>query len=118
MVGATSACPAANSPAIRSMRVDQTWTRSVKVAIPSNSLRRVLGKISRRSDSATKPDSALGQDFVPAMAPNLPDELRGPFEIVFPQLLAYHLSLASDLDPDCPSPDGVITRVVQPFSLH
>jgi tagatose-6-phosphate ketose/aldose isomerase len=67
---------------------------------------------------ATQPDSALGQDFVPAMAPNLPDELRGPFEIVFPQLLAFHLSLASDLDPDSPSPDGVITRVVQPFQLH
>jgi len=67
---------------------------------------------------ATRPDAELGQDFVPAMAPNLPDELRGPFEIVFPQLLAYHLSLASDLDPDSPSPDGVITRVVQPFQLH
>ncbi|HEY2820296.1 MAG TPA: hypothetical protein VGJ06_04560 [Candidatus Acidoferrum sp.] len=67
---------------------------------------------------ATRPDVALGHDFVPAMAPNLPDELRGPFEIVFPQLLAYHLSLASDLDPDSPSPDGVITRVVQPFQLH
>ncbi len=67
---------------------------------------------------ATKPDPALGQDFVPAMAPNLPDELRGPFEIVFPQILAYHLSLASNLDPDSPSPDGVITRVVQPFQLH
>jgi tagatose-6-phosphate ketose/aldose isomerase len=67
---------------------------------------------------ATRPDPALGQDFVPSMAPNLPDELRGPFEIVFPQLLAYHLSLASDLDPDSPSPDGVITRVVQPFQLH
>ncbi len=67
---------------------------------------------------ATQPDSALGQDFVPAMAPNLPDELRGPFEIVFPQLLAFHLSLGSDLDPDSPSPDGVITRVVQPFQLH
>ena len=63
-------------------------------------------------------DAELGHDFVPAMAPNLPDELRGPFEIVFPQLLAYHLSLASDLDPDSPSPDGVITRVVQPFQLH
>jgi tagatose-6-phosphate ketose/aldose isomerase len=60
----------------------------------------------------------LGDDFVPAMAPNLPDELRGPFEIVFPQLLAYHLSLVSELDPDNPSPDGVITRVVQPFQLH
>jgi tagatose-6-phosphate ketose/aldose isomerase len=60
----------------------------------------------------------LGHDFVPAMAPDLPDALRGSFEIVFPQLLAYHLSLASDLDPDNPSPDGVITRVVQPFQLH
>jgi tagatose-6-phosphate ketose/aldose isomerase len=60
----------------------------------------------------------LGHDFVPAMAPELPDELRGAFEIIFPQLLAYHLSLASDLDPDSPSPDGVITRVVQPFQLH
>jgi tagatose-6-phosphate ketose/aldose isomerase len=60
----------------------------------------------------------FGNDFVPAVAPNLPDDLRGPFEIVFPQLLAYHLSLASQLDPDNPSPDGVITRVVQRFQLH
>jgi tagatose-6-phosphate ketose/aldose isomerase len=63
-------------------------------------------------------DSELGHDFIPAMAPDLPDNLRGPFEIVFPQLLAYHLSLASHLDPDNPSPDGVITRVVQRFQLH
>jgi len=67
---------------------------------------------------ANTADPEMGHDFVPAMAPNLPDELRGPFEIIFLQLLAYHLSLASDLDPDSPSPDGVITRVVQPFQLH
>jgi tagatose-6-phosphate ketose/aldose isomerase len=63
-------------------------------------------------------DSELGHDFIPAIAPDLPDDLRGPFEIVFPQLLAYHLSLAAHLDPDNPSPDGVITRVVQRFQLH
>jgi tagatose-6-phosphate ketose/aldose isomerase len=63
-------------------------------------------------------DGEPGDDSVPAMAPNLPDDLRGPFEIIFSQLLAYHLSLASELDPDNPSPDGVITRVVQPFQLH
>jgi tagatose-6-phosphate ketose/aldose isomerase len=63
-------------------------------------------------------DNELGHDFIPAMAPDLRDDLRGPFEIVFPQLLAYHLSLASHLDPDNPSPDGVITRVVQRFQLH
>ncbi|HKN23632.1 MAG TPA: hypothetical protein VJX72_02205 [Candidatus Acidoferrum sp.] len=62
--------------------------------------------------------SDLAHDFIPAVAPDLPDHLRIPFEIVFPQLLAYHLSLASDLDPDNPSPDGVITRVVQRFQLH
>jgi tagatose-6-phosphate ketose/aldose isomerase len=63
-------------------------------------------------------DQGLAHEFVPAMAPELPDNLRAPFEIVFPQLLAYHLSLASHLDPDDPSPDGVITRVVRQFRLH
>jgi len=63
-------------------------------------------------------DGDLGHDFIPAMAPDLSDDLRAPFEIVFPQLLAYHLSLAANLDPDNPSPDGVITRVVQRFQLH
>lgn len=67
---------------------------------------------------AVASDSELGHDFVPAMAPDLPDDLRGPFEIVFPQLLAYYMSLAAHLDPDNPSPDGVITRVVQRFRLH
>lgn len=61
---------------------------------------------------------ALAQVSVPAMAPGVPDYLRTPFEIVFPQLLAYHLSLASNLDPDNPSPEGVITRVVEDFQLH
>jgi tagatose-6-phosphate ketose/aldose isomerase len=54
-----------------------------------------------------------GEDSIAANAPELPDSLRTPFEIVFPQLLAYRLSLNAGLDPDNPSPDGVITRVVQ-----
>jgi tagatose-6-phosphate ketose/aldose isomerase len=66
----------------------------------------------------TTPANELAHVFVPAMAGDLPDYLRTPFEIVFPQLLAYYLSLASDLDPDNPSPNGVITRVVQRFQLH
>jgi tagatose-6-phosphate ketose/aldose isomerase len=53
-----------------------------------------------------------GEDSIAANAPELPDTLRTPFEIVFPQLLAYRLSLSAGLDPDNPSPDGVITRVV------
>ena len=36
-------------------------------------------------------------EIVPAMSSELPDDLRTPFEIVFPQLLAYHLSLQAGI---------------------
>ena len=55
---------------------------------------------------------------MPANAPDLPDALRTPFEIPFAQLLAYHLSVRVEVDPDNPSPDGAITRVVRPFRIH
>lgn len=60
----------------------------------------------------------LFNDFIPAVAPGLPDVLRTPFEIIFPQLLAYHFSLQAGLNPDNPSPDGVITRVVKGVRIH
>jgi tagatose-6-phosphate ketose/aldose isomerase len=50
--------------------------------------------------------------------PHAPDEFRTPFEILIPQLLGYHLSLRQGLNPDNPSPDGVITRVVQGVKIH
>ena len=55
---------------------------------------------------------------VAANASELPDELRVPFEIPFAQLLGYHLSLACGLNPDNPSPSGILTRVVQSFRIH
>jgi tagatose-6-phosphate ketose/aldose isomerase len=67
--------------------------------------------------AADAPPPAFGE-VVPAMAPELPDNLRTPFEIVFPQLFAYHLSLQSGLNPDNPSPGGVINRVVQGVRIH
>jgi D-galactosamine 6-phosphate deaminase/isomerase len=60
----------------------------------------------------------LADDMLASSAPDLPDALRTPFEIVFAQLLAYNLSLRAGLDPDSPSPDGVITRVVQGVRMH
>jgi tagatose-6-phosphate ketose/aldose isomerase len=75
-----------------------------------------LGQLVVVGKSETLQDS--GSATVPAIAPQLPDHLRVPFEAVFPQLLAYHLSLAFGFDPDNPSPSGVITRVVQRFRLH
>ena len=60
----------------------------------------------------------LGVECVPAMASGLPDRLRTPFEVVFFQLLAHSLSMASGLDPDDPSRGNIITRVVRPFQLY
>ena len=63
--------------------------------------------------------SLSGREWsVPANAPELRDEFRTPFEIPYAQLLAYHLSVNANVDPDNPSPDGTITRVVKPFRIH
>jgi tagatose-6-phosphate ketose/aldose isomerase len=61
---------------------------------------------------------AEGCTVVPAGAPKLPDFLRTPFEAPFAQLLGYQLSLRCDLNPDQPSPAGVISRVVGQFQIH
>jgi tagatose-6-phosphate ketose/aldose isomerase len=61
---------------------------------------------------------SLFEEVIPAVLPQAPDEFRTPFEILIPQLLGYHLSLRQGLNPDNPSPDGVITRVVQGVKIH
>ncbi len=60
----------------------------------------------------------LFDDVIPAVAPQADDALRTPYEILGPQLLGYHLSLRIGLNPDSPSPDGVINRVVQGVKIH
>ena len=60
----------------------------------------------------------LFDEHIPASAPALPDELRTPFEVIFAQLIAYHLSLFCGMDPDQPSPAGVIARVVQGVTVY
>jgi tagatose-6-phosphate ketose/aldose isomerase len=60
----------------------------------------------------------LFDEVVPAVLPQASDELRTPFEIVVPQLIGYHLSLGIGLNPDNPSPDGIINRVVQGVRIH
>jgi tagatose-6-phosphate ketose/aldose isomerase len=63
-------------------------------------------------------DRTLADETVPANAPELPDALRAPFEIVFPQLVAWHLSVRLGLDPDVSSPRAVINRVVKGVRVH
>ena len=60
----------------------------------------------------------LFDDVIPAVAPRVNDALRTPYEILGPQLIGYHLSLRIGLNPDNPSPNGVINRVVQGVRIH
>jgi tagatose-6-phosphate ketose/aldose isomerase len=63
-------------------------------------------------------DGGLAEEILPAIAPRLSDALRTPYEIVFPQLFGYHLSRRIGLNPDNPSPGGIINRVVQGVRIH
>lgn len=63
-------------------------------------------------------NSGLFEHVIRTQASNLPDYLRTPAEVVFAQLLGYHLSLRLGLDPDNPSPSGVISRVVEGVRIY
>ena len=48
----------------------------------------------------------------------IPDEYRPPLDVIFGQLLGLFFSLRCNLKPDVPSPNGVISRVVQNVNIH
>jgi tagatose-6-phosphate ketose/aldose isomerase len=60
----------------------------------------------------------LFDEFIPALLPHARDDMRTPFEILGVQLLGYHLSLRVGLNPDSPSPGGVINRVAQGLRIY
>jgi tagatose-6-phosphate ketose/aldose isomerase len=75
-----------------------------------------IGYLAGIADSAETED--LFDEVIPAIAPTADDALRTPYEILSPQLLGYHLSLNIGLNPDNPSPDGIINRVVQGVRIY
>jgi tagatose-6-phosphate ketose/aldose isomerase len=68
-----------------------------------------------QADDAT---AQLFDEVLPPLLPEAEDVLRGPFEIPALQLFGYHLSLREGLNPDNPSPGGVINRVVQGIRIY
>jgi tagatose-6-phosphate ketose/aldose isomerase len=46
------------------------------------------------------------------------DDYRPAIDVVFGQLLGLFFSLRWNLQPDCPSPNGAISRVVQNVNIH
>lgn len=49
---------------------------------------------------------------------DIPDTLRAPLYIIWPQMLAVYASLRRGLRPDAPSAGGVINRVVQGVTIY
>jgi tagatose-6-phosphate ketose/aldose isomerase len=50
--------------------------------------------------------------------PNFPDQYRPVLDVMFGQLIGLFASMRCGLKPDQPSPNGAITRVVQPIKLY
>jgi tagatose-6-phosphate ketose/aldose isomerase len=46
------------------------------------------------------------------------DDYRPAVDVMFGQLLGLFFSLRWSLQPDCPSPNGAISRVVQHVNIH
>ncbi len=67
--------------------------------------------------SSAKTFSALCDEYLPIEA-ELPDAYRPVVDVLFGQMLGLCTSMHYHLKPDSPSPDGVITRVVQEFAIY
>ena len=67
----------------------------------------------------TKDVSDLVDDCLSLDLPaNFPDNYRPVIDVILGQLLGLFASLRCGLKPDQPSPNGAITRVVQPIKLY
>jgi tagatose-6-phosphate ketose/aldose isomerase len=53
-----------------------------------------------------------------AIPGQIPDAYRAPVDIIFGQLLGLFSSIEHGMKPDAPSPQGVISRVVQDFRMY
>jgi tagatose-6-phosphate ketose/aldose isomerase len=63
-------------------------------------------------------DSLAEHNLAPAGSPAVADDYRPVVDVIFGQVLGLFFSLRWNLRPDCPSPNGAISRVVQNFSIH
>jgi len=61
-----------------------------------------------------------GAEHVLRPSPSLAigDDYRPPLDVIFGQLLGLFFSISRGLKPDCPSPRGAISRVVQNVLIH
>lgn len=63
-------------------------------------------------------DGFAERHLSPDIRTAVPDDCRPPVDVLFGQLLGLFFSLRCNLMPDRPSPDGVISRVVQNVRIY
>jgi len=71
-----------------------------------------VGPVSAMAEFAPYCDSYVAVDD------DIDDAYRPVLDVIFGQMLGLYYSVAHDLKPDSPSPDGVINRVVQKFRIY
>jgi tagatose-6-phosphate ketose/aldose isomerase len=62
--------------------------------------------------------SGLADHVLSLHAPELNDDYRAPVDVMLAQLLGLFCSLRMGLQPDCPSPNGAISRVVSNVKIY
>ncbi len=79
-----------------------------------------VGTAAAKSEVASFCDSYVVVDDARKRAEEEPigDSYRPVVDVIFGQMLGLYCSVAHDLKPDSPSPDGVINRVVQKFRIY
>lgn len=63
-------------------------------------------------------DGLAERVLVHALPPGFGDDYRPPLDVILGQSLGLFFSLHYGLKPDCPSPNGAISRVVQNVLIH
>ena len=94
----------------------QEYERDLLQEIGTKRLVRTRIVVTGSEASAT--DSFAEHNLAPAGSLAVADDYRPVVDVIFGQVLGLFFSLRWNLRPDCPSPNGAISRVVQNVSIH
>lgn len=94
----------------------QEYERDLLQEIGNKRLVRTRVVIAASEVSAS--DSFAEHNLAPVGSPAVADDYRPAVDVIFGQVLGLFFSLRWNLRPDCPSPNGAISRVVQNVSIH
>jgi tagatose-6-phosphate ketose/aldose isomerase len=94
----------------------QQYERNLLEEIGNKRLVTTRVVVSGNADSAT---NSLAEHMISPAGPlAVGDDYRPAVDVIFGQLLGLFSSLRCNLRPDCPSPNGAISRVVKYIGVH